>query len=223
MKIIGSSLFRALCAIIIGIMLLRTPDSTVTWITVAIGALFLISGIISCLDYLNKLRQARNAKTIDANGKVVDQPRPFLPIVGVGSIILGAILALTPTAFISSLMYVLAAVIIVGALNQIYVLISARRYGMMAAGYWVLPILLLLAGIFTIAKPMAVASTPLVIIGVCLIVYGLTECVNTFGIYRKRKNYTKNLPFDEGEYVEYTEETGAENNEKDRDKQLPRQ
>lgn len=205
MKIIGSSLFRAICAVIIGIMLLRTPDSTVTWITVAIGALFFISGAISCLDYLSKLRQSRTEKTIDANGKEVSRARPFLPIVGVGSMILGAILALTPTAFISSLMYVLAAVIIVGALSQMYALVSARKYGALSAGYWVLPILLLLAGIFTLAKPMAVASTPLVIIGVCLIVYGVTECINSFSIYRQRKNF-KNLPFDEGEYVEFTEE-----------------
>ena len=82
MKIIGSSLFRAICAIIIGIMLLRTPDSTVTWITVAIGALFFISGAISCLDYLSKLRQSRTEKTIDADGKEVSQARPFLPKIG---------------------------------------------------------------------------------------------------------------------------------------------
>ena len=214
MKIIGSSIFRALCAIVVGILLLRTPDSTVTWITVAIGALFFISGVISCLDYLSKLRQARTAKTIDADGREVSQPRPFLPIVGIGSMILGAILALTPTAFISSLMYVLAAVVIVGALSQMYALAAARRYGPMGAGYWVLPVLLLLAGIFTIAKPMAVASTPLVVIGVSLVVYGLTECVNSFGIYRNRKTF-QNLPFDEGEYVDFTEEGDTT------DKQLP--
>lgn len=214
MKIIGSSIFRAICAIIIGVMLLRTPDSTVTWITVAIGALFFISGAISCLDYLSKLRQSRTAKTIDANGREVNQARPFLPIVGIGSMILGAILALTPTAFISSLMYVLAAVIIVGALSQMYALVSARQYGALSAGYWVLPILLLLAGIFTLAKPMAVASTPLVIIGVCLIVYGVTECINSFSIYRQRKKSFKNLPFDEGEYVEFTEEKEDEGKDK---------
>ena len=188
MKIIGSSIFRAICAIIIGVMLLRTPDSTVTWITVAIGALFFISGAISCLDYLSKLRQSRTAKTIDANGREVNQARPFLPIVGIGSMILGAILALTPTAFISSLMYVLAAVIIVGALSQMYALVSARQYGALSAGYWVLPILLLLAGIF-----------------------------NSFSIYRQRKKSFKNLPFDEGEYVEFTEEKEDE----DKDKNTP--
>ncbi len=228
MKIIGSSLFRALCAIAIGILLLRTPDSTVTWITVAIGALFFISGAISCLDYLYKLRQYRTTRTIDANGKETGRPRPFLPIVGIGSMLLGLLLALTPTAFISSLMYVLAAVVILGALSQMYALITARKYGPISFAYWLLPILLLLAGIFTIARPMAVAATPLVIIGVCLIVYGVSECINSFVIYRKRKKSIQSLPIDEGEYVEYTEESSTDGDiseikDKDKDKHLPRQ
>lgn len=214
MKIIGSSFFRALCAIAVGVLLLRTPDSTVEWITIAIGVLFFVSGAISCLDYLNKLRLHRTERTIDSEGKAIDHPRPFLPIVGIGSILLGIILAIMPRTFVSSLMYVLAIVVILGALNQMYALVSARRYGMLSAGYWVLPILLLLAGIFTLVKPMAVASTPLVIIGVCLIIYGVTECINSFAIYRKRKKSLSKLPIDEGEYVEYTEEkpedTGGE-------------
>ena len=37
MKIVQSSFFRAICSIIIGVLLLRYPDHTVTWITLAIG------------------------------------------------------------------------------------------------------------------------------------------------------------------------------------------
>ena len=47
MKILQSSVFRAICAIAIGILLIKYPDNTVTWITIAIGILFLLSGIIS--------------------------------------------------------------------------------------------------------------------------------------------------------------------------------
>ena len=128
-----------------------------------------------------------------------------------GIYLLGVILAIMPRTFVSSLMYVLAIVVIIGALHQMYTLINARRYGPLSAGYWVLPILLLLAGIFTLVKPMAAASTPLVIIGVCLIIYGLTECVNSLAIYQRRKKSLKNLPIDEGEYVEYTEEKDESN------------
>ena len=46
MKIFQSSIFRALCAIAVGVLLIKFPDDGVTWITRAIGVLFLISGVI---------------------------------------------------------------------------------------------------------------------------------------------------------------------------------
>ena len=51
MRILQSSVFRAICAIIIGALLIKFPDNTVMGITVAIGVLFLISGLISCVTY----------------------------------------------------------------------------------------------------------------------------------------------------------------------------
>ena len=45
MKVLQSSVFRAICAIIIGILLINNPDNTVKGITIAIGLLFLVSGI----------------------------------------------------------------------------------------------------------------------------------------------------------------------------------
>ena len=49
MKIVQSSFFRAICSIIIGVLLLRNPENTVTWITLAIGVMFLLSGLFSTL------------------------------------------------------------------------------------------------------------------------------------------------------------------------------
>ena len=46
MKVIQSSLFRALCAIIVGALLIQYREQTVTWITIAIGVLFFLSGRI---------------------------------------------------------------------------------------------------------------------------------------------------------------------------------
>lgn len=206
MRIIQSSLFRALCAIIIGVMILRTPDSTVEYLTIAIGVLFLISGVISCLGWYNTVRNYQQTKIIGPDGQVRLSSRPVFPIVGLGSIILGFILALMPGAFVKSLMYVLATLVILGALNQLMALISARKYCSMGAGYWIMPTLLLLAGIFIFVKPLTVAATPLIIIGVCLIAYGVSEFVNSLVIHNRRKQAFNNLPAERGEYVEYTEE-----------------
>ena len=43
MKVVHSSLFRAVCAIIIGVLLIQYREQTVTWITIAIGVLFFLS------------------------------------------------------------------------------------------------------------------------------------------------------------------------------------
>ena len=56
MKIFQSSIFRAISAIAIGILLIKYPNNTVTWMTVAIGILFLLSGLISVIVYVNARR-----------------------------------------------------------------------------------------------------------------------------------------------------------------------
>ena len=58
MKIFQSSIFRAICAVVVGILLIKYPQDGVTWLTVAIGVLFLISGIIALIAYLNAKKHA---------------------------------------------------------------------------------------------------------------------------------------------------------------------
>ena len=118
MKILQSSIFRAICAIAIGIMLIKYPDNTVNWITVAIGILFLLSGVISMVVYYNATKHVAEYKIMDENGQVIAGDKPAFPLVGLGSIILGLMLALTPTVFITALMYIIGAILVLGAINQ---------------------------------------------------------------------------------------------------------
>ena len=104
MKILQSSVFRAICAIVVGGMLIKNPDSTVKGITIAIGVLFLISGVISCVVYFNARMHSADNEVYDSNGRLLVGGRPAFPIVGLGSVILGFILALMPGAFVTSLM-----------------------------------------------------------------------------------------------------------------------
>lgn len=188
MKILRSSVFRAICAIITGILLINNPDSTVRWITIAIGVMFLVSGVISCATYLNARKNAVGAEIYDAEGRLIASPRPPFPLVGIGSILLGLILAVIPGTFVKSLMYVLGVLIILGAVNQFIALAGARRIFRVPAWFWVCPSVILITGIFVIVKPMESAELPLLIIGWCLLFYGVTECVNAVKIYREKKN-----------------------------------
>ena len=187
MRILQSSVFRALCAITIGALLVMYPDNTVKGITVAIGVLFLVSGLISCITYFWAKRHVSEYKIYDAEGNLVGGEQPTFPIVGIGSTILGAILALSPTAFVSALMYVIGAILILGAINQYMSLLSARRYGRVSFWFWVMPTLILLTGVYVLVKPLAPLEMAMLVLGWCTLVYGVVELVNALKFYRDRK------------------------------------
>lgn len=193
MKILQSSVFRAICAIIIGILLINNPDSTMKGITIAIGLLFLVSGAISCAAYLNAKSHASDADIYDAQGRLIVTGKPTFPIVGIGSVLLGLILAIAPSFFVKSLMYVLGAIIILGAINQFMVLINAKKMFRVPIWFWICPSVIFLTGLLVLLKPIETASLPLLIIGWCLLLYGVTECINAFKIHRERKRIENNL------------------------------
>ena len=192
MKILRSTVFRAICAIAVGILLINNPDSTVKGITIAIGILFLVSGAISCATYLNARANSGDVEVYDAKGNPILQIKPSFPIVGLGSVLLGVILSVMPGTFVTSLMYILGAILILGAINQFMTLLNVRKTARISLWYWVCPSITLITGLFVIIKPMETASLPLLIIGWCLLFYGVTECINAIKIYylgRKKAEY----------------------------------
>ncbi len=187
MRILQSSVFRALCAIVIGALLIKYPDNTVKGITVAIGALFLLSGIISIVTYFWTKRHVSDYKIYDADGNLVAGEQPTFPIVGIGSAILGAILALTPTTFVSALMYIIGIILILGAINQFMSLLNGRRYGHVGLWYWLMPSAILLTGLYVMIKPMAPLAMAMLILGWCTLLYGIVELINAMKFYRDKK------------------------------------
>lgn len=215
MKILQSSIFRAICAIAIGIMLIKYPDNTVTWITVAIGILFLLSGVISVIVYFNASKNVSEYKIMDSNGNVIAGERPTFPLVGLGSIILGLLLALTPHIFITALMYIIGAILILGAINQYMVLIRARRYGIIGFGYWIFPSIILLTGLYVIIKPMNPASMAMLILGWCSLLYGVTEIINSLKIHSNKRKAEKT------QEIPVAEEVKEENKENEEVTEVP--
>ena len=189
MKILQSSVFRSISAIAIGCLLIKYPDNTVTWITVAIGILFLLSGLISLIVYVHARKNVSEFKIMDSEGHVIAGEKPTFPIVGVGSLILGAMLALTPNVFITALMYIIGGILILGAINQFMNLVNARRYGKVSFGFWVFPSVVLLIGLYVIIKPMAPASMAMLILGWCSLLYGVTELVNSLKFHADKRKF----------------------------------
>ena len=136
MKVVHSSMFRALCAIIVGVLLIQYREQTVTWITIAIGVLFFLSGVISLASYYSAKRAAEKMQgqvLYDSNGKPLMGIVPKFPLVGVGSVVLGIILAAMPNMFISWLMFILSAILVMVRLPRWRILLWLPVWGAWAS------------------------------------------------------------------------------------------
>jgi uncharacterized membrane protein HdeD (DUF308 family) len=203
MRILQSSIIRAICAIVVGYLLVMYRTEMVQWLTIATGALFFISGLVSVIAYYAEKRKAqktaerlaamaemREGKDAPENPEDIERAmRPPFPIVGLGSVILGVILAMMPTTFINGVMYVLAAILILGAINQYFNLAGIRKISTIPFLFWVFPTIILGVGIFMLVKPMEMSALPFRILGWCLMFYGVVECVNSIKIYKAKKEY----------------------------------
>lgn len=195
MKVIHSSIFRAVCAIIVGVLLIQYREQTVTWITIAIGVLFFLSGVISLASYWAAKRNAEKMQgqiLSDSNGKPIMGMMSKFPLVSVGSLILGLLLALMPQVFIAWLMFILAFILILGALTQFVNLASAAKMGRVGILFWLFPSVLLLLGLLAIIKPSAIASAPLFIIGWGMLIYGVVELLNAFKVSNNKRIWLNN-------------------------------
>jgi len=187
MKFFQSYVFRAMCAIVMGLLLIQFPDDTMVGITIAIGVLFLLSGIVSIASYMSARKHTAEYEVYDAQGRLVAGGKPTFPLVGIGSVLLGVILAVMPKVFVSWLMYILGFALVMAALAQLVAFFSARRIPVVGWGFAVCPLALLLAGLFVIFYPLQSASAPLLILGWCLLLYGVTEYVNETKYYLNRR------------------------------------
>lgn len=190
MKVLQSSLLRAVVAILVGVLLVKYREDTMRWMTIAAGILFFLSGLISVIVYYYEKREiARSPYTFDQTGNEIRRHSPIFPFIGVGSMLLGIILMVMPTDLIIGVTYVLGAMLILGAASQLFNLFMSRRFWSIPIIYWLFPTILLGIGILVVAKPMETATLPLKIIGWALMVFGVVECVNAFSIFRARKKF----------------------------------
>lgn len=214
MKILQSSLFRALTALCIGTLLIKYPDNTLTGITIAIGVMFLLSGVVSIITWYYAKRHVGDYKIYDAEGRLVAGERPAPPVVGIGSVVLGFILALMPETFVSLQMYFIAVLLVLGAITQFMTLVAVRHYSTITLWYWFCPAVTLLVGLFVLLKPMESAVLPLTILGWCSLFYGVSEIMNSVAIFIFRRQLKKKQEQQEqGQQQEETAIPSADSNE----------
>lgn len=195
MKVLQISAIRAIIVLVTGFLLVRYREETMTWMTITVGILFLLSGLVSCIAYyFEKEKVAKKTATAEQQEGQEEEENlksPSFPIAGVGSIALGIILAVMPNTFITWVVYILAALLILGAVNQFMNLARSRQYARVPVYMWLFPTVILAVAILLISKPIETAQLPLLVLGWAFMYYGVLEFILIIRMYLVRKSYEK--------------------------------
>lgn len=195
MKLFQISIIRAIAAIVVGVLLLKYDEAVLKGLTIAVGIMFLIAGIVSLVEWINLRRKKADFRVMDdgEGGKSkADNSQPMFPIVGLGSVLLGLILSLTQTAdFLTWAMYLLGGILILGGLNLMMNLLSARKMEPVDGLLWIVPALIVLAALFAMIKGLVPAKTTTTILGITSLVYAFAEMGYSLLFSRIRKRYEK--------------------------------
>lgn len=186
MKAINYYMLRSIVALVLGVLLVLWPATAMEYLVITIGVLFFVPGLISIIGYF------------------MQKQGGMFPVVGVGSLLFGLWLMIMPTFFVNTLMYVLGFFLLLGGIQQIASLIGARKYGRIPGGFFVVPIVILIAGIIVISmyNPSQMVSWVFILLGISSIIYGLSDLITSFRMARKKTQYDKEHHIEDAKIVE---------------------
>lgn len=148
------------------------------WLIMIIGVFFLIPGIIGLIC------------SITTKGKSKGSYSSINSISAIGSIIIGGILILWPGPFAAVFVYVLAVMLIIGGIIQIWMLGSAYTAAGMPWWLYILPVLSVIAGVVMICSSLrTIQSAFTLIAGIGLVAIA----ANSLFIYLVEYNVTKKI------------------------------
>lgn len=167
-----NSVFRAILAIILGLVLVIWPGTALKYIIMLIGVVFLGTGLIAFgISYKNR----------------AERPGGLLSFSGIGSIVLGLLLVCIPSSFAEIFMFILGFILVIAAIGQFVTLAAARQFGYVAPVSYLFPVLILLAGIIVLFDPFKSAEGIFILFGVTSVFYGVTDLINQYSIKKLRK------------------------------------
>lgn len=165
---------RALTALAIGIVMVVSRTNALELAVRIIAAFIIASGVVSLVvGYKHKTNRTFS----------------LLGFNGVLDLVLGVLLFSFPEVAAGLLIWLIAFVLIGLGLFQLFGLLGASRVLGLGIGSFVLPVLVLMAGFFLIARPAFLGEAIGVVAGVALILYGTSEL---FSSWKMRKYIDQN-------------------------------
>ena len=169
-----SGLLRAVSAMAIGIVMVASKTDAMVLAVRIIAAFLLASGLVSLfVGYRDR-----------ANSQM-----PLMGVNGVVDILIALLVFIFPQFVAGLIVYLIGFVLIGFGIFQLIALASANRVMKVGVTAFVMPVLVLLAGAFLLARPTFIGTAVGTIAGAALIVYGASEFLSTWKMRKAMDEY----------------------------------
>ena len=167
-------LLRAVVAIVLGVIMVSFPGSSLVVIVKILAAFLIASGLVSLV--FGIVNRQNGGLALMITNTLVD-------------IILGILIFMFPAEVASIVMFLLGLLIMFFGIFQIVVLMSANR--VLPVGIWtfLLPVLCVAGGAMVMFHPFGLGSVITLVAGIALLVYGVSELMATWKMRKAMKEY----------------------------------
>lgn len=167
-------LLRAVVAIVLGVIMVSFPGSSLVVIVKILAAFLIASGLVSLM--FGIVNRQNGGLALMITNTLVD-------------IILGILIFMFPAEVASIVMFLLGLLIMFFGIFQIVVLMSANR--VLPVGIWtfLLPVLCAAGGAMVMFHPFGLGSVITLVAGIALLVYGVSELMATWKMRKAMKEY----------------------------------
>lgn len=169
-----SGFIRAAVALAVGIVMVVTKTDAMVLAVRIIAAFLLASGLVSLLVGYRD-RQNNQMPLMGVNGAV--------------DILIALLVFLFPNFVAGLIVYLIGFVLLGFGLFQLITLASANRVMKVGVMAFVMPVLVLLAGAFLLARPTFVGTAVGTVAGAALIVYGVSELLSSWKMKKAIDEY----------------------------------
>ena len=169
-----SGLLRAVIAIVLGLIMVSFPGTSLIIMVKIVAAFLIASGVVSLV--FGIVNRQNGGLGLMITNTVVD-------------IILGILIFMFPAEVAGVVMFILGLLLMFFGIFQITALLSANR--VLPVGLWafILPVLCTAGGILVIFHPFGLGSFITLVAGITLLVYGISELVSTWKMRKAMKEY----------------------------------
>ena len=177
-----SGLLRAVAATAIGVVMVVSKTDAMVLAVRIIAAFLLASGLVSLfVGYRNR----------------ENNQMPLMSVNGIVDIVIALLVFIFPNFVAGLIVYLIGFVLIGFGIFQLITLASANKVMKVGVAAFVMPVLVLLAGAFLLARPTFIGTAVGTVAGAALIVYGVSEFLSSWKMKKAIDEYDEYEKVDE--------------------------